>query len=340
MMQENALDEMDCKIIDALQIHPRASWSELAPILETSESTLSRRWDRLSESGIAYVTGIPGPALHPSIALVEIRCAPRDILDLGRRLSTERAVASIDLTAGGREMLVTVGFRSLSDLGDWLTDGFRDYPEVTASHTHVLSGILVDAHLWRMRALTSRQADLIRGLVEVPEGPSSFADVAEDSGLIALLARLNHDGRMPLSKLSEACGIPVRRLRRLLPRLEADGRLVLRTDVARPYTPWPVLAWYFLRVPATQLARMQGMFAALDEVRMAAAALGPANVILSVWLRDLGDVQRFEITLGMRIPGVIVEDRSVVFRSLKHLGRLLWPDGRRGATVEMVPPEA
>ncbi|MDH6576360.1 NAD kinase [Kitasatospora sp. MAP5-34] len=53
---EAAVDELDLALVNALQLQPRAPWSLLGQTLGISPVTAARRWRRLSEAGIAWVT--------------------------------------------------------------------------------------------------------------------------------------------------------------------------------------------------------------------------------------------------------------------------------------------
>ncbi|CAN5344832.1 hypothetical protein BH09ACT9_BH09ACT9_40940 [soil metagenome] len=54
---DRGIDEIDLRIINALQLAPRSKWLSLAEPLELDAATLARRWNRLSESSLAWVTG-------------------------------------------------------------------------------------------------------------------------------------------------------------------------------------------------------------------------------------------------------------------------------------------
>jgi hypothetical protein len=57
---------------------------------------------------------------------------------------------------------------------------------------------------------------------------------------------------------------------------------------------------------------------------------------MAVWLRTLQDVNRLEAIIEERLPGVTIADRSVVLRTVKHLGHFLDQHGQAtGVTVPM-----
>ncbi|MFE5097537.1 AsnC family protein [Streptomyces sp. NPDC056638] len=51
---------MDLALVNALQLRPRASWTELAPPLGVTAGTLARRWERLTGEGLAWASAVPG----------------------------------------------------------------------------------------------------------------------------------------------------------------------------------------------------------------------------------------------------------------------------------------
>ncbi|MFI0773477.1 hypothetical protein [Streptomyces sp. NPDC021212] len=61
---------------------------------------------------------------------------------------------------------------------------------------------------------------------------------------------------------------------------------------------------------------------------------GPHNLVIDVWLRALGDVHAFEAHPARRLPRLTIDDRSLVLRTVKHMGRRLDDDGR---SVGIVP---
>ncbi len=52
-------EDLTVALLAALQIHPRGSWTEIAPVLGVDASTLSRRWQHLQDEGLAWVTCQP-----------------------------------------------------------------------------------------------------------------------------------------------------------------------------------------------------------------------------------------------------------------------------------------
>ena len=103
---------------------------------------------------------------------------------------------------------------------------------------------------------------------------------------------------------------------------------MLRTEIARPYSEWPVYAWYFLAVGAREREATITRLATLREARLVASMIGSYDVALAVWLRSLDDVPKLEAYFAAHFPEATVIDRSVVLRTPLHLRRHIRPDGR------------
>ncbi|KPI18942.1 hypothetical protein OK074_1406 [Actinobacteria bacterium OK074] len=96
---------------------------------------------------------------------------------------------------------------------------------------------------------------------------------------------------------------------------------------------------YFASLPGQYVEETSRVPAGVREVRSGAITAGPHNLVVDVWLRDLRDVHAFEAHLSRKLPRPTVADRSVVLRTVKHMGRLLDHDGRGIAVVPLRHPQ-
>ena len=330
--QLGSLDETDRRLIQALQINPRARWASIAPIIGVDSVTLARRWERLSGQGLAWVAGHPGVRARGPSAILEIEADPGATLEIASELAADREAFTIDHTAGGRDLLVIVGASDLDALGEYIMGRMRRLSGVRATRTLLLSSPFTDAGQWRLRSLSADEAAAVARTIVTPEVARGAVDEQLEQDLIQILG---HDGRATVARISRELGAGQRRIREAMSTLSAQGRLVVRTEVARAHSGWPVHAWYFLRVPAAMAEKVGTAMTKINEVRMAASTIGPYNLVLSVWMRALADVQRLEAVIEEGVPGVSIADRSVVLHSVKKEGRFLTPGGL--ATDAAVP---
>lgn len=327
-MAEIGLDELDQRLLHALQIEPRAAWTSLAPVLGADPSTLARRWRRLHSEGIAWATGFVSRGQH---ALVEIVCAP-DMTDaVIDRLLVDRRVVTLDYTSGGRDLLAFVSTDDLPGLADYGRATLRRLPGVRSTHTHLITEVFAEGSNWRMRALGA--ADAAR--VPAAAKPRARAPRQVAPALLeAVEKEVWTDGRVPVKTIAERHGFSPQRVADAIAVLRDNGGLGFRIDVARSFTGWPISAWYFIEAPARTIDLARSALSRVPEIRLAFTSSSRFNLILFVWLHDLADVNRFEIALENALTGIRIADRSVVLQLVKHFGRAVGGDTRVIGTIE------
>lgn len=325
-MTDLDLDTDDRRLIAALQVRPRASWTELAAILGPSAVTLARRWARLSEAGAAWITVAPnlGPGtgtLGLGVALVELRVPPGQVLAIADELATVPEVATIDLTAGGRELVLTIIAGDEDALAQLLLERLHPLGLVLSVHSHPVTRTYVDGSSWRLPGLAEGERNRLTPHLAPPNR-------ARISPLFEAVAReLARDGRISAAELAERLDLRPRRARDLIADVVGTRRLRFRTELARRYSGYPLCTWYFLKTPASQRANVATRIAALQQARAVVAMVGQYDLAVDVWTRTLDDVQRLEATIEERMPGVHIADRSLVLRTVKLMGRLLDESG-------------
>ena len=325
-MQDFDFDERDLKLLHALQIRPRAPWTALAPGVGADAVTLARRWNFLSAEGLAWVATYRGIGSNVAFALVEIECAPAHMSGVTEELDADPDVLSIDHTAGGRDMVITVVSRDEASLARFVLDRLPAIKGIRSTRTHPVINLLADARSWRLRSLQDHEVKLIEREAPQPRASAKGASADLEERLFWILRA---DGRASITEISQKLGISPPRAKSALDAALAQDRLVVRLEIARSLSPWPVNVWYFLRVPATQTEAVAGRLVGLGEVRLVATTGGLYSIVMSVWLRRLDDMTILERQLGEKLPMVEIMDRSVVLRTPKHVGIRLDPSGRR-----------
>ncbi len=319
-LDESSLDAVDRRLIHALQIEPRASWKSLEPVVGVNASTLARRWARISEEGIAWVTGWPRGG---QAALIEIECELNQITNVMRGLVNEPYVESVELCSGSRSLLTIVNAPNMVELSQFLTERLSRMSGIRTVHTHVASEIHVDGSDWRLRELNDKE--LARMPAASSPRPRAAQHVAEDLKL-AVFEEVWKDGRVPVSTIAEQHGFSPQRVADAIASLRASNVLRFRTDIARSATEWATEAWYFLEAPARLRDAIKHTAVTVPEIRYAMTTTSRSNLVLIVWLRKLGDVHRFEIALEAALQGARIIDRSVSLQSVRHLTREIGPE--------------
>ncbi|GAA4474078.1 Lrp/AsnC family transcriptional regulator [Rhodococcus olei] len=328
------LSELDLAVINAMQINPRASWTLIGEVLQVDPVTAARRWERLTRAGAAWVTCQPLGTADTSAALVEIECEPGRNLAVARQLSDDPQAVTIDLTAGGRDLVVTVVAPDLPALSSYLLERAGGFAHVTRVRSHPVVRFHTDASRWRLRSLERGQVrQLTADLGD--RTPTDSARQAPTGADWAIATALAADGRASLAELAAAADVSVATARRRLGRLIGAGQIRLRCELARELTGWPISVWFFAETPPSELDDVAAALLPIPEVRAVVSTAGPHNLLVAAWLRRLEDVQRLEAQITRRLSAVTITDRSLVIRPYKLLGRLLDPHGFSTAVVPM-----
>jgi DNA-binding Lrp family transcriptional regulator len=329
MQQSVALDEDDLALVEALQRDPRAPWTTVAEVVGTNAVTASRRWERLRATGAAWVTGGPGPGSHHAqlLAYVDVTCLPSEKTRVAQQLAGDPHALSVDITAGGRDLLRTGAAVDLATLGRYLLERLDRVPGVTGTRARIATRLYAEGSTWRLGVLPSSGA---AGSPLPVTRPALLDEVDRD-----LMSALGIDGRASYAALAQVAGISQPTARRRVDRLISSGAVLLRTDVAAPLAGLPVMVVLSADVPAVRLDDAAARLGRLRQVRLSATLAGTPSLLVIAWLPSLEEVHRFEQDLVHRVPDLDVVDRLVVLRSVKRMGHLLDAEGRTTGTVPM-----
>lgn len=338
LQKNKRLTERDLELINALQVAPRARWGDLSEVLGVHPTTLSRRWEQLTDAGMARVSSAPGPTLLQvmDLAFVELTCQNNQVQEVVEQLIPNQQVMSIHFIAGPGHLLLTVAAAERS-LSNFLLTTIGGLNGVLHYSVRSITSQLIGAHRWHFRALPAaklrRLSQLDREATKAGEGGS----LAMDAPNQALMGALWMDGRTSLRDLADIAGIsPVAAARRV-GRLIGGGYITMRCDVARigAGRSHSAILWGSLppdRLPRTadaiqdRVAALRGMF----------TVTGANNIHIAVWLNNPMDLLHVEQQLLDAIDGLIVVDRRIVLRIFKFNGVRLNEDGTLGQVIPLV----
>jgi DNA-binding Lrp family transcriptional regulator len=329
------LDELELRIINALQINPRASWTTVGRALDVDPSTVARRWAQLRGSGRAWISVYPTPGAPAEslAAFIEVECAAGEATAVAERLVDDPRVGTIEHVTGSRDLLLTVVERDLAALGAFVLTGLGRIPGVRGTHAHVATALIAEASSWHLRTLDTVQAQRLRNGGSPPAAAGPFRPL--DARDTSLIAALTEDGRSSYNTLAERTGLSISTVRRRVESILASRQVVIRCEVAQALSGWPVTAALWCRLPPSRLGETAAQLAALPETRLCAAITGGRpNLLLTLWLRSVADIQRLEAALADRIPELEILDRGLTLRHVKRLGCVL---DAEGLAVGVVP---
>lgn len=322
IVSPSELSELDLAIVNALQISPRAPFAAVAKALRVDAVTVARRWERMREAGLAWVTAYPLDTSGAG-AFIEIDCAPGRKAEVAATLAADPQVVTVEHTAGGRDLIATVLAPDFETLAGYVVDRLGAMSDVTGTRMHLSTRGYTEGANWRLGSLDREQREAI-GALALPRHAGS-TDLAAHRELVLALGP---DGRAPLTALAADLGVSVNTASRRLTRLLDSGQLALRCELARSLSGAPVSATLWADVPPEQLDAAGTHIAKMPQVRMCLGIAGPHNLMLTVWLPTVGDAHLLEVRLAQEIPHLRVAERAIALRAVKLMGRLLDPAGR------------
>ena len=326
------VDEADVVLLDALHANPRLSFERLGPVLGISPVTAARRWQRLSESGAAWVSSVPGPHLALVAAVYEVRAEPGHVVDVARELASVPQVISVYATDGAFDLHTVVLAAEMADLSALLLDRLPAVPGVARGRAHVGLHWYSGIH-WRLGAIDTSQQRSVADDTDRRRGTRDGTLPAPDRAVFLALQR---DGRAKYRDLARELGSSEHLVRRRLDSLLRRGMLGFRTDFARREGGWPAEFVTWLSVPHEQLDHVGAEISAWKQTRICMSTVGAANLMVMSQVHRITDVSAIRDQLR-RMPDAMVSDQRLVLRAFKSWGRLLDETGHAVGVVPVDP---
>jgi DNA-binding Lrp family transcriptional regulator len=327
----SALDFEDHRLIHALQIRPRASWTELAQVLGRHPQTVRSRYERLVSAGIVWTVGhLSGDPEQGLLAFVSLRCSTPDMGAVAAGLDELPDVMTIERVTGAWDFRATVVSLSPRHFLTETAVRIQELPGVERTDIEVATRLIAAGHQWQLNALDPAERAALGALsTPVRSAPRSPSSVVLDC-----LPWLARDGRISFHDLAAATGHHPTTIRRHLEAAERSRLLFFRCEVSQDATPFPLNVQWSARVEPTGLPALRAFLQAQPELRLAYESTGEANAAWSMWLKTPADIARIEWELHRRLPAVTILRSSLGARTLKRMGHALTPAGRREVTAK------
>ncbi|MEV7063176.1 Lrp/AsnC family transcriptional regulator [Streptomyces collinus] len=318
-MQSQALDPLDRKLLQALQLDGRAPFNRIADVLGVSDQTVARRFRRLRSTLQLRVLGITDESrLGGNTWLLRLGCTPDTAEQLASALARRPDTAHISVISGGTEVMCAMKPRTRQARDELLLDRLQRSPRVTSVSAHCLLHRFYGGPLGWLSKINALSPDERAALSPPPVGPGTDGVVldAADEALLAVLAR---DGRAPLTELQASTGLSESAVRRRLDRLRSTGVLYLTVQFDNEHFGNDVVAMLWLTVAPAALAEIGRALASHVEVSFAAATTGQANIVAATLHPSTGDLYAYlSDTIGA-LDGVRSVETTLTLRQVKQL---------------------
>lgn len=146
------LDDIDRKLIDALQHDGRASYADLAELVGLSPAATRLRVQRLLDGGVVKVVGVTDPLAlgYPVMAALGVR-VERNVRGVADHIAELPGVIYVVFTSGSFDLLVEVVCEDSARLLTVIDDEIRAIDGVRSVESFTYFGIHTHRFVWGAR---------------------------------------------------------------------------------------------------------------------------------------------------------------------------------------------
>ncbi|MCU1405721.1 MAG: AsnC family protein [Glaciihabitans sp.] len=333
-------DSLDFQLINAIQLSPRISWAQLSGILHVDASTLSRRWQRLIDEKLVWttcyysevrVTPAPGELVAPRrTAIVEVMCEPGMRETVVRAVTQRHQIAGVHYTSGSRDIYLTLMALDLMAIDRLVDELGSSIPGISGTRTHHVRTFYQEGSDYRVPGLTAAQARAVSETM-----PTNARQANPSAAYLELIDCLTDDVRRPVSAVQQRLGKSLASVSRGIDTLLASDWVRWRIDFAYNQMGWETSAMIWLSVAQFEMEKVAAALRMFPQMRMCASITGEANLVASLWLRSLDELDDIEGKLTRVFADIRIVDRWVVPRVAKRAGHIFDDNGRWSSFVPM-----
>jgi len=242
LLHRAELDELDRRIVEALQADGRRATVDLARDLGTSAKTVKRRVDRLLEAGIIQITAVTTPEAlgYGAIALVGIELdGTRSAADVAAELARLDAADYVVVATGRFAIWCELFCRDTADLGRIVDERVRAADGVRAAEIYPYLRL----HYQQAQFAVAREPGAAPGAVR----PVQLEPLDR-----AIVGALTLDGRRPYLQIARDLGISEAQVRQRMKAITDKGVarvMAIANPLGLGYT---TTAWVAIGIDASQ----------------------------------------------------------------------------------------
>lgn len=311
------LDEVDRRLVAALQVAPRASWLQIAAALDVSESTVSRRAKRLFTSGSVRVAAMPDP-LRCGLGfpvLMQVSCTVGTAASVAHALATRPDVRFVALLSGNFDLVLELVVPSRSHLSEVVLHELNQVPGIVRTTTEAVVRNFKTSYDWARHLLGDRAVLLEQTRPDVHTVDGTHPVDGDDLRLIELLSR---DGRLSAAELAKRCDLSESSVRRRVDALTTGAAVHFATFIDPVLMGYEAPVFLWLDVDLGELEDVALALSSRMEVRYLSATAGYSDLIAEVILPDLHQLYGFLTTVVGSLPGVRRSEVGLELNTVKR----------------------
>jgi DNA-binding Lrp family transcriptional regulator len=292
------LDELDMMLAKELELDARQSNVILAEKLNTSQTTVKRRLQRLLDGGvITFATIVTMPLRLQLIgANIGLNVVPGKVGEVAKHLRTYKSIQRIIMTTGRYDMILSITCKGFQGLIDFLDGDLRYVPHLVAAEKIVV--IETTKMSWKFLN------DNTRGFQQPQPRELDGLD-------LKLIEELELSPRESFKDMGDKLGVHRKLVARKIQSLLTDNVIQVVSIVEPSFFGLNVPVFILVKVRPGKIRSMANDLVAERRVHHICITSGPSELFVTAVFRDLGELSDFLMNRLGNYEGVVSHETLI-----------------------------
>ncbi|MET3805517.1 DNA-binding Lrp family transcriptional regulator [Nakamurella sp. UYEF19] len=330
------LDELDRRIIVALQQDGRASWTSIAEVCHTSVPTVARRAQQLIDDGVVRIAVMPelGSSGPVESFIVRLGCRPGSQLDVAAQLVQREEVRFLAVVTGPDDLVFEMIVPRGASNYPRLIKEMQTIDGVVRWHSDLLLHVYKVAHDWSRQLLEDDVDEVL------PHEPADCQPTHLDATDRQIIGMLRDDGRAGFKVVAEKLGLNESTVRRRFDRLQENGCITVLTLIPAAALGLESETLMTVQVTPGSIGSVAAELAGHRAVRYLAATLDGNALLCEVIATSTSSLFEFITTVLAKLDGVLGWSASMELMFLKRgFVETPWWRAQAGVPEDGVPED-
>jgi len=316
-----ALDDMDARVVAAVQRDPRASYAQLAALIGASETTVQRRLQRLRSSGAIAVIAVVDTQMCGlgDPALMYLTTEPRATLRVAHTLAARPDVRFVSIVNGHNDIVCELIVRDRTHLANVLLVQLSAIDGVRSTSTAIVLRTYKTRDEWSRGLL----ADTGKDALDHDAREAGFRPRPLDDLDRLLIAALREDGRRSFVDLAAELGISETAVARRHRALIEAGQLGVIALVDPLIMGFGVEGFLHFKIDPSRIESVARFLSRRREVRYLSATAGHSDLSCEAIFRDNTSLHEFITGVMGDVMGIREIEVDLELQTIKRAFRLL-----------------
>jgi DNA-binding Lrp family transcriptional regulator len=306
----DGLDDLDRRIIVALQRDGRASWTAIAEMCNSSVPTVTRRGQQLLADGVVRVAVVPqlGSTGPVESFFIRINCQPGMQLAVANELVSHENVRFLSLVTGTYDLMAELVVSGGAASFPHLIQELQSITGIERWRSDLILHVYKVGHDWGEQLLRAtlgdRPGEATGGQDLAFSEPQDCTPEHFDESDLAILTALREDGRVTFKHVAGILDMNESSVRRRFERMRASGCIDIVALVPAAALGLGAETLLTVQVAPSRLESVARQLALSPEVRYLAATLDENSLMCEVIAKSTADLFHFITSTIASLDGV------------------------------------